>query len=352
MYGDQLEKLILFALSDGELTEKEKQILFKKAEAEGIDLDEFEMVLDARLFEKNNIKTNEVASAPKSGKFGDIKKCPACGAFIQSFNSSCADCGYEFRNVAANSSVKTLSEKLENVIKECNSMSFESKNLINEKLETKTVQEIRKKAEIFSRQNQIIKNFPIPNTKEDILELLHFIFPKTKISFTSDKDTIAWRNKFLEVINRAKVAYSKDSKMLAEIAAYEKNFEVSRFGKVLLIFSNLDSFGKLIVGWLIIFLILGTGAGIYEMLKSDEVKVESKRLTNLEKDITDDIRVKKFEEARILLTQMEWTVTENKKKNIVTDLLKIKDKYQDKIDYWHDKKFELEKLISVNKLKR
>ena len=53
MYNEQLEKLIEMALMDGELTEKEKQILFKKAESFGVDLDEFEMVLEAKLFEKS-----------------------------------------------------------------------------------------------------------------------------------------------------------------------------------------------------------------------------------------------------------------------------------------------------------
>ena len=49
MYNERLEQLIDAALADGELTEKEKQILFKKAQEMGVDLDEFEMVLDARL---------------------------------------------------------------------------------------------------------------------------------------------------------------------------------------------------------------------------------------------------------------------------------------------------------------
>ncbi len=49
IYSNNLEQLINLALSDGELSEKEKQVLFKKAEAEGIDLDEFEMVLDSKL---------------------------------------------------------------------------------------------------------------------------------------------------------------------------------------------------------------------------------------------------------------------------------------------------------------
>jgi uncharacterized tellurite resistance protein B-like protein len=47
MYNENLEKLIEMALMDGELTEKEKQVLFKNAEALAIDLDEFEMVLVA-----------------------------------------------------------------------------------------------------------------------------------------------------------------------------------------------------------------------------------------------------------------------------------------------------------------
>ena len=42
MYNEQIEVLISAALADGVLTEKEKQILFKKAESMGIALDEFE----------------------------------------------------------------------------------------------------------------------------------------------------------------------------------------------------------------------------------------------------------------------------------------------------------------------
>lgn len=53
-YDPKLEKLIDFALADGELTEKERQVLYAKAMGMGIDLDEFEMVLEAKLYEKKN----------------------------------------------------------------------------------------------------------------------------------------------------------------------------------------------------------------------------------------------------------------------------------------------------------
>ena len=81
LYNEQIEALISAALADGMLTEKEKQVLFKKAQAQSIDLDEFEMVLDARIVELEKAeKAKAAASAPKSNKLGDVKKCPNCGA--------------------------------------------------------------------------------------------------------------------------------------------------------------------------------------------------------------------------------------------------------------------------------
>jgi hypothetical protein len=52
MYSEKLEKLIELAFADGVLTDKKKQVLLKNAQVEGIDLDEFEMVLDARVYER------------------------------------------------------------------------------------------------------------------------------------------------------------------------------------------------------------------------------------------------------------------------------------------------------------
>lgn len=65
MYNEKLEALISAALADGVLTEKEKQVLFKKAEAMGIDLDEFELVLNGRLAKRK--KEMEAKSAQKKG---------------------------------------------------------------------------------------------------------------------------------------------------------------------------------------------------------------------------------------------------------------------------------------------
>ena len=117
IYGNYMEHLIDMALADGELTEKEKQVLFKKAEANGIDLDEFEMVLDARLYERQKatqaVQPTTQGAAPKSEKYGDVRKCPGCGAIVESFTTRCPDCGHEFSNIGTVSSFNLLSSKLE-----------------------------------------------------------------------------------------------------------------------------------------------------------------------------------------------------------------------------------------------
>lgn len=65
MYNEKLEALITAALADGILTDKEKDILFKKAEAMGIDRDEFDLVLDGRLAKR---KKEMEAQAPQAAK--------------------------------------------------------------------------------------------------------------------------------------------------------------------------------------------------------------------------------------------------------------------------------------------
>lgn len=49
VFPERLEAMIEAALQDGVLTQKEKEVIFRRAEKEGEDLDEFEILFDARL---------------------------------------------------------------------------------------------------------------------------------------------------------------------------------------------------------------------------------------------------------------------------------------------------------------
>ena len=118
MYNEKIEQLITAALADGVLTEKEKQILFKKAHELGIDLDEFEMVLDAKLYEAQEAeKQRRAKSAPKSDKYADVKKCPVCGTIIPPNTKVCPGCEMVFSN--DQNDIKEIAKLQDNYVKIC-----------------------------------------------------------------------------------------------------------------------------------------------------------------------------------------------------------------------------------------
>lgn len=191
MYNPELEGLIDAALADGELTEKEKQILFKKAQAMGVDLDEFEMVLDARLVKYKKAEAEKAASsAPKSNKLGDVKKCPACGAMVQSYQGVCPECGYAFEGVDANSSVKELSSLLQREADQ-------------------------------GKMEKIIDNYPIPMEKAALLAFVTWLRPQS----TDDKNPLSktYNKKYAECINKIRVSFSTDKELQSFIAYYQED---------------------------------------------------------------------------------------------------------------------------------
>jgi len=124
MYDEQLEKLIEMALLDGVITEKERKVLLKKAQEMGVDLDEFEMVLEARLYK---VKESKQKKEP-------INKCPNCGDIISGLTQICASCDYILQKSTIDSdNVSNLHEtiqKIENLIidiKTCPKPSFVSR---------------------------------------------------------------------------------------------------------------------------------------------------------------------------------------------------------------------------------
>lgn len=235
MYNEQIENLINLALIDGELTEKEKQILFKKAEAAGIDLDEFEMVLDAKIYEaRQNAKPVEpVVAAPKSDKFGDIKKCPACGAMVQSFQTKCSDCDHEFSNVVANASIGKLFEMLN----ACENERREKSNTITGAFGSLMAQGLGQGDKVTEKKKSIISGFPIPNTKDDILEFLSTAIPNAKQKgnfFTKQQPenkshndlAPTWHSKCEQIIMKAKFSMKDDKKTLEEIMSYAQELGI------------------------------------------------------------------------------------------------------------------------------
>jgi DnaJ-domain-containing protein 1 len=241
--NEQLEKLIDFALADGILTDKEKEVLYRKANEFGVDQDEFEMVLEAKLFEKQksmkeeSLKTKE--AAPKSDKFGDVKKCPACGSMVQSFQIKCIDCGHEFSNIESNASINKLFEMLNDAENERKDEGMS----VDKALGKMFSEAFGVGDKVNSKKKTIISNFPIPTTKNDILEFLSLAIPNAKKAgnfFTSGSfnspanhrnklhnDFVnVWKTKCEQIIMKARFSMKEDKKTLDEINNYAKELKI------------------------------------------------------------------------------------------------------------------------------
>lgn len=178
----EIENLINMALADGEVTEKERAIILRKAESFGIDKDEVEMILEAKLHIAEESASKQIQEKSKSQKYGELKKCPACGAAIRSFVMNCPDCGHEFRNVEANQSIAQLEQKISKIKRKDDILGYENKIAI------------------------IINNHPIPTSKEDLFENISYMSGKVitqgKSEFGVNEIANAYHARTLEMINK------------------------------------------------------------------------------------------------------------------------------------------------------
>ena len=124
----ELENLVNNILFNGELTERSRELLMKKAEQLGVDAIDFELELEGRIA-KTKTKSTAPPSLSATNKDGIVKKCPSCGSQTQAFATTCGDCGYEFRDREASKTFTLLKQQLDELsIKETEAFNERLKN--------------------------------------------------------------------------------------------------------------------------------------------------------------------------------------------------------------------------------
>ena len=121
---------------------------------------------------------------------GEIHKCPNCGEVLDSFVAVCPACGYELRGSSVTSAIKEFSAKLNGATTE------------------------------YQKAN-VIRSFPVPNTKEDIFEFM--ILVSSNIDEHPNKEVFkAWIAKFEQCYQKAKLSFRQDNDFVKIQAIYEK----------------------------------------------------------------------------------------------------------------------------------
>lgn len=146
------------------------------------------------------VDSNDGSTQRKSSYAGEIHKCPSCGEVLNAFVTTCPSCGYELRSSNVTSRVNELAMKLEQV------KSPEQKD-------------------------DLIRNFYIPNTKEDICEF--FILAVSNIK-AEDDCADAWLAKLEQAYQKARLSFGNDSSFSEISKLYEsitKRAQLNQFMK-------------------------------------------------------------------------------------------------------------------------
>ena len=105
---EELDALIQEYLTDGVLTDRERQVILRKAASLDLDQDEIDLYLDAQV-QKIDQAADTAVRRMKS------KACPYCGAPVPQFVDKCPDCG-QYITPQGNDDLQDILENLEDAL--------------------------------------------------------------------------------------------------------------------------------------------------------------------------------------------------------------------------------------------
>lgn len=233
MFSKELEEFIEAALADGVLTDKERAVLYKRAQAEGVDSDELDVIVEGRLAKMKKQEDWLRPTPPQNLtnlKYGNVIKCPNCGAEVLGGAAVCKECGYTFSNVSANSSVKRLQEKLEEFNRR------QENRAANRSILGGLAHNIAKATGMddgTKYKMDIISTFPVPNTRADLLEFLTMLQSKAKstgprngLNYSKEEDlSYSYWLLYTNCINKAKLSFENDKDFEPYFVLYEKDLK-------------------------------------------------------------------------------------------------------------------------------
>lgn len=125
MFSKELENLIKASLADGKLSELEKKALVKRAQKEGVDLDELEIYIESILQQRTQeqkVQLEKETSEHEKQRKGNI--CPHCATEIPPLTKICPNC-----NRAVNTNETSGDKELFELIDQINAALVEVKSV-------------------------------------------------------------------------------------------------------------------------------------------------------------------------------------------------------------------------------
>lgn len=269
-----------------------------------------------------------VSSQRKQIFEGEVRKCPNCGGPLKAFEITCPVCGYELRDAKASSSVQKLAETIAQI----------EQSRPNPKKKTFKEQFFSNGPKEASATDQsiasAIQHFPIPNTKEDIIEfmLLASANIDTEALGSEDKGTSknviaeAWIAKYEQAYQKAKILLGTSPEFSEIQSIYDGKKKAIKKGRQ----KSVRTIIKIFAGIIIFYLILGLFIYLIpEPSLEAQIKERQSHLETVVEQIEADIAAGRFNNAR------------NKTYTLTFD----SDLSSEKAEYWEKKQAEILSLI-------
>ena len=207
---------------------------------------------------------------------GEIRRCHNCGEVLRAIEAVCNSCGYELRGNNVSSTVKEFERRLEEI------------GASNQK-ESKKI----------DLQKAFIRNFPIPNTKEDLFE---FIVLASSNLDSNDDFTGAWRAKFEQAYQKAKLTFGNEPNfgMIEDIYFKRKSHE-----KHNIIWGVICALGVVVL--------IGMMFGLAYAEDYADSKAE-RDLNKIVEQIQEDIKNEDYNSALIKANKLRYVVSDSKEK--------------------------------------
>lgn len=231
--------------------------------------------------------SQQANSAPPPAR----KKCPSCGHVVSSIDLFCPACGSSLEDMKASSAAQVLANNL-------NAIDSQKEGIIRNFI--RTAQD--KVSEKATQKAQMIKAFPVPNNKKDLLEFIHMAASNINVGIllgTSnpglDADALrsekllsqTWLDKMETIYQKAKTLLTGDADMSKIEAVYQaKKTEIERIKEELRKKQKKGNVGLLLS---VVVFILAIVATAFFGIKSEQKKTDDLEalVTEIRQDIAD-----------------------------------------------------------------
>lgn len=139
----------------------------------------------------------------------EARKCPKCGQPLSAMSAVCPLCGYEIRNGKTADAIRGLTAEIEKLEKKRNTVTDALATKFSGRSDNPTDEKIA----------SLIRNFVVPNTKEDIFEFMilaaGYMDARVLAGREAAKEVAgivikAWETKFHQTYEKAKLSFGND----------------------------------------------------------------------------------------------------------------------------------------------